>query len=52
MEEAVVFIFLGISVVYIGRKIYISFKKDKIDSCCQGCPGCKNSKINKINKNL
>jgi hypothetical protein len=41
--EIVVFIVLGISVVYIGRKFYVSFKKDKIDSCCQGCSGCKES---------
>ncbi|MDY0362352.1 MAG: hypothetical protein RBR08_12945 [Desulforegulaceae bacterium] len=48
MGEIVVFIILGISVVYIGRKFYVSFKKDKIDSCCQGCSGCDlNKNINK-----
>ncbi|MDY0132493.1 MAG: FeoB-associated Cys-rich membrane protein [Desulforegulaceae bacterium] len=47
MGEIFVFIIVGISVVYVVRKLYLSFKNDSIDSGCQGCSGCENPKIKK-----
>lgn len=39
-----------LTVIYIGRKVYILFKRDKHSPklSCQGCCGCSINKVKKL----